>query len=189
MESKWLKSLQYYLFTINGTIELDTNIIQPLQHIHDWYLMDAVLATDQFTPKQVCMIHYCWLYLQVLTLSDITLANGTALDPALYQGQQSILATRHDPTISNKTSHPQQRGSNGNKHAVSGVNLMVVYTNRLELGYTDPINSDANGLHIKTPMVISTFPTQVDMTGIQNTKALIPFKSTRTIGFHQPPSP
>jgi hypothetical protein len=87
MESKWLKSLRYYLFTINGMIELDTNIIQPLQRIHDWYLMDAVLATDQFTPKQVRMINYCWLYLQVLTLSNITLANGTHLDPALYQGQ------------------------------------------------------------------------------------------------------
>jgi hypothetical protein len=87
MESKWLKSLQYYLFTINGTIELDTTTIQPLQRIHDCYLMDAVLATNQFTPKQVRMIHYCWSYLQVLTLSDITLANGTHLDPALYQGQ------------------------------------------------------------------------------------------------------
>jgi hypothetical protein len=43
MESKWLKSLRYYLFTINGTIKLDTNTIQPLQHIHDCYLMDAVL--------------------------------------------------------------------------------------------------------------------------------------------------
>jgi hypothetical protein len=87
MESKWLKSLRHYLFTINGTIELDTNIIQPLQRIHDCYLMDAVLATDQFTSNQVRMIHYCQLYLQVLTLSDITLANGTHLDPALYQGQ------------------------------------------------------------------------------------------------------
>jgi hypothetical protein len=46
MESNWLKSLQYYLFTINGTIKLDTNTIQPLQCIHDCYLMDAVLATD-----------------------------------------------------------------------------------------------------------------------------------------------
>jgi hypothetical protein len=59
MESKWLKSLRHYLFTINGTIEVDTNIVQPLQRIHDCYLMDAVLATDQFTLKQVCMIHYC----------------------------------------------------------------------------------------------------------------------------------
>jgi hypothetical protein len=59
MESKWLKSLWHYLFTINGTVEMDTNIIQPLQRFHDCYLMDTVLATDQFTPKQVRMIHYC----------------------------------------------------------------------------------------------------------------------------------
>jgi hypothetical protein len=93
MEYKWLKSLRHYLFTINGTIKVDTNIIQPLQHIHNCNLMDAVLATnDQFTPKHVRMIHYCRLFLQVLTLSNITLANGTHLDPVLYQGHRSILS-------------------------------------------------------------------------------------------------
>jgi hypothetical protein len=92
MESKWLKSLRHYLFTINGAIKVETNIVQPLQRIHYCYLMDAELATAQFTPKQVCMIHYCRIYLQVLTLSGITLANGTHLDPALYQGQRSVLS-------------------------------------------------------------------------------------------------
>jgi hypothetical protein len=93
MESKWLKSLRLYLFTINGTIEVDDDIIQPLQRIHDCYLMDAVVAHDQFTPKQVCLIHYCRLYLQVLTLSDITLANGTHLDQAIHQGTKSLLSS------------------------------------------------------------------------------------------------
>jgi hypothetical protein len=62
MELKWLKSLLHDLFTINGTIKVDTSIIQPLQFIHECYLMDAVLATDQFTSKQVQMIHYCPFY-------------------------------------------------------------------------------------------------------------------------------
>ena len=93
LESKWLKSLRHYLFTINGTIEVDDDIIHPLQRIHDCYLMDAVVAHDQFTPKQVCLIHYCRLYLQVLTLSDITLANGTHLDPAIHQGTKSLLSS------------------------------------------------------------------------------------------------
>jgi hypothetical protein len=60
LESKWLKSLWQYLSTIHGTIEVDGNIVQPLQErIHDCYLMDAVVAHDQFTPKQIHLIHYC----------------------------------------------------------------------------------------------------------------------------------
>jgi hypothetical protein len=93
MESKWLQSLRQFLFTINGTIEVDRTTIQPLQRIHDCYLMDSVLANDQFTPKQVRLIHYCRVYLQVLTLSDITLANGTHLDPALHHGTKSLLSS------------------------------------------------------------------------------------------------
>jgi hypothetical protein len=59
MESNWLKSLRQFLSTINGIIEVDSYVIQPLQRIHECYLMDSVLAHDQFTPKQVHLIHYC----------------------------------------------------------------------------------------------------------------------------------
>jgi hypothetical protein len=53
--------------------------------------MDSVLAHDQFTPKQVRRIHCCRVYLQVLTLvSDITLANGTHLDPHQEQDDTRI---------------------------------------------------------------------------------------------------
>jgi hypothetical protein len=94
LESKWLKSLRQFLQTINASIDVDIPIIQPLQRVHDCYLMDVILANDTFTPKQVCLIHYCRLYLQVLTLSDITLVNGTHLDPAIHQGTHSILSCK-----------------------------------------------------------------------------------------------
>jgi hypothetical protein len=93
LESKWLQSLRNFLFSINGSIELDDTSIQPLQRLHNCYLMDSVVASPIFTPKQIRLIHYCRLYLQVLTLSDITLANGLFLDPALYIGNQSLLSS------------------------------------------------------------------------------------------------
>jgi hypothetical protein len=55
--------------------------------------MDSVVADPSFTPKQVRLIHYCRLYLQVLTLSDITLANGVSLDLAMYHGTRSLLSS------------------------------------------------------------------------------------------------
>jgi hypothetical protein len=84
LESKWLQSLRQFLFSINGSIQLDNAYIQPLQRLHDCYLMDSVVTNPTFTPKQIRLIHYCRLYLQVITLSDITLANGVSLDLAMY---------------------------------------------------------------------------------------------------------
>jgi hypothetical protein len=169
MESKWLKSLRQFLYTINGTIEVDCNIIQPLQRIHDCYLMDSVLAHDQFTPKQVCLVHYCRVYLQVLTLSDITLANGTHLNPALYHGTKSLLSSINQLHQFRQDRHPQQLGSNGSKHVVSGANQMANCTNPLDHGYTNQISYVANGPPTKTRMVPSTSLTQMDMTSISNT--------------------
>lgn len=87
----------------HNTIEVDDDIIHPLQNFHDCYLMDTVVAHEQFTPKQIHLIHYCRWYLQVLTLLDITLAHGTYLDPAISQGTKSLLSShtglyhfRHD---------------------------------------------------------------------------------------------
>jgi hypothetical protein len=92
LESKWLASLRTFLSTISGSIEVDDNIVQPLQRLHDCYLMDTVVSASHFSPKQIRLIHYCCLYLQVLTLSDITLANGISLDPAIYNGTRSLLS-------------------------------------------------------------------------------------------------
>jgi hypothetical protein len=94
LESKWLLSLRAFLHSISGSIEVDDAIVYPPQRIHDCYLMDSVLAAPNFSPKQIRLIHYCRIYLQVLTLSDITLANGTHIDPSMYHGTKSLLSSQ-----------------------------------------------------------------------------------------------
>lgn len=44
--------------------------------------MDVVLASSQFTEKQICLVNYCRLFSQVTLLSNICQADGKSLDPA-----------------------------------------------------------------------------------------------------------
>ena len=96
-ESKWLKSLRDFLATINGSIATDTDPVPPTQRVHDCHLMDSVVSNPAFSPSQIRQVNYCRLYLQAHTLSDITMANGVCLDPAIMLGQRSLLSshTKH----------------------------------------------------------------------------------------------
>jgi hypothetical protein len=49
--------------------------------------MDLVLASDSFTDHEVCLINFCCLYLQAITLSDICLADGITLDQSMLRGK------------------------------------------------------------------------------------------------------
>jgi hypothetical protein len=93
LETCWLSSLRTFLACCNGTIEVDNPYILPLQREHDFYLMDAIIASKQFTPKELCKINYCRLYLQVLTLSDISIAGGARLDPYFLKGTRGPMSS------------------------------------------------------------------------------------------------
>ena len=93
MEVKWLRSLRNYLSKIDGTIEVDSPGILPLQRLHDVYLMDIIIQSNQFSPLQIRRLDLCRKFLQALTLSDITDATGTALDPAMLHGSSSLLSS------------------------------------------------------------------------------------------------
>ena len=90
MEVKWLASLRNYLHHINGLIELDNDYVPSTERLHDFHLMDKVLRSEQFTAAEIRLINYCRLYLQVVTLSDITNATGDDLDPTLLAGMTNI---------------------------------------------------------------------------------------------------
>ena len=87
MESKWLKSLRDYLKYVNGSIEIDQTYIPTLERVHDFFIMDAILDSHRFSDKEIQQINYCRLYLQAITISDLTQANGTKLDLAMLRGQ------------------------------------------------------------------------------------------------------
>ena len=46
LESKWLSSLRAFLATIDASLSLDTTYVKPLQRNHDFYLMDAIQASE-----------------------------------------------------------------------------------------------------------------------------------------------
>jgi hypothetical protein len=86
MPGRWLSSLRTFLARIDGSIELEYSFLPPTQRAQDVYIMDMVLTSDNFTPKEICLLNYCKLYLQAVTLSDLCLANGTVLDPNMLNG-------------------------------------------------------------------------------------------------------
>ena len=78
-----------HLATIDGKLELDSDGVLPLQRERDLYLMDYILQDPSFKPTHVRRLNYCRMYLQALTLADITTPSGNYIDSAKYHGQRS----------------------------------------------------------------------------------------------------
>jgi hypothetical protein len=93
LETCWLDSLRTFLACCNGSIEVDNPYVLPLQREHDFYLMDVILASKRFTDDEIRKINYCRLYLQALTISDITIAGGTRLDPYFLKGRRGPMSS------------------------------------------------------------------------------------------------
>ena len=55
--------------------------------------MDAVLESKQFTSDEVCQINYYRLYLQAITISDISIAGGSRLDPYFLKGSKGPMSS------------------------------------------------------------------------------------------------
>jgi hypothetical protein len=88
LEAKWLASLRQFLSTVGGTIEVDDPQVPTKERAHDWHIMDAILQSGQFSDQEIRQLNYCRLYLQAVTLSDITNARGTCLDLFMLQGRR-----------------------------------------------------------------------------------------------------
>ena len=93
-ESKWLASMRIFLAEINATIEVDEPGIPPKQRERDEYLMDMILESGQFTNLEIRRLNYCRLFLQAVTLSDITDTSGEQLDLSKRQGELSMYSSR-----------------------------------------------------------------------------------------------
>jgi hypothetical protein len=99
MEAKWLQSLREYLRHIGGSLQLDSSYIPSLERVHDHHIMDIIIQSAKFTPKEIKTLNYCRMYLQAVTLSDITNAAGNALDMHMLAGNvdniSSSISTWH----------------------------------------------------------------------------------------------
>jgi hypothetical protein len=58
------------------------------------YIMDHVLASNEFKPHEIRSINYCRLYLQAVTISDIANASGTRIADGILKGDLSLVPSR-----------------------------------------------------------------------------------------------
>ena len=83
MESKWLYSLREFLRYIKGHLELDHTYVPKPECVHDYFIMEAVLQSGELKDDKD------FNYLQAVTISDLTQANGENLDDSLLEGNPS----------------------------------------------------------------------------------------------------
>ena len=72
MESKWMSSLRSFLSKVGASLVLDEPQIPELQREGDEYIMDLILRSQKYKPHEIRKLNYCRLYLQAVTISDLT---------------------------------------------------------------------------------------------------------------------
>jgi hypothetical protein len=99
-ESKWLQSLRNFLRLLQGQLRLDITFVPEIQRVNDSHIMDHVLERGSFSRADICRINYCRLYLQAVTVSDISTASGTKLAPGIRSGDPTLWSgvTRYHKT-------------------------------------------------------------------------------------------
>jgi hypothetical protein len=93
LETSFFPSLRAYLSDTQSALVLETSQIPPLQRAGDFHLMDRVLQGVHFKPRQIRLINYCRLFLQVHTIADLATAGGTHVDLSFIEGRPSLLSS------------------------------------------------------------------------------------------------
>ena len=81
----WIKSLWKFLFDMNIQITMRSPPLKPTK-THDTYLIEA-FAAQGFKNSQLRRLNNCRKHLQVTTLGDITVADGSIILPDIKRGQ------------------------------------------------------------------------------------------------------
>jgi hypothetical protein len=100
IDKMWLTSIWQFLNSIKATVEIERQWVPQVCREHDQIIVDIAI-TLHFNPSQLARVNHCRLYLQVLTVSDITTADGISLLPSAWEGIQdpSRVSTLHWPVI------------------------------------------------------------------------------------------
>jgi ribonuclease HI len=94
LESKWLKSLRGYLASTKAALHLDATGLPPLEREHDGYIMEWIVHSNLFEDKEVVRLNYCRLFLNAVTLSDLTTTDGKYLDNGKLTGEISMMSSQ-----------------------------------------------------------------------------------------------
>ena len=79
-ESKWIQSIQTFLFENGIGIQFYKNYVMPLQREADSFIMDHAVQSGAFSTMELHKINHVRLFLQVLTVADISDADGLELN-------------------------------------------------------------------------------------------------------------
>jgi hypothetical protein len=93
LKVRWISSLRTFLNGIDAKIELDKDQVPLPQRQYNEHIMDKILCPDAFSDADINIINNYRLYLQAVTIADLTTACGTRLDPFLMQGRTSLLSS------------------------------------------------------------------------------------------------
>ena len=93
LEGRLFPSMRKFLHTIDGSISLANSFVPATQRQNDRYLMNMAMSYGRFSDAQIRLINFCRLHLQVVTLSDVVIADGQTLDPAMLVGHVSLLSS------------------------------------------------------------------------------------------------
>jgi hypothetical protein len=85
-EQRFLASLRDFLGSIDAQLEVDQSFVPERQRRNDFFLMDIAMSSGRFTSKQLKLVNYCRLYLQVVTAADVVLPSGYLLDEWMLDG-------------------------------------------------------------------------------------------------------
>ena len=83
----WIKDLFCFCSKHNITLQDDCTSLT-LRTQNDRYIMEAFLS--HYDADDLVKLNHCRNHLKVITLSDISTANGTHLESAMVTGQSSL---------------------------------------------------------------------------------------------------
>ena len=90
-----LPHIESFLARLKLSIQMTDTGIPPLQREHDTYIMDHILqANHYYTKAEVRKLYHCRLYLQAVTVSDLSQTEGMSIDPQMMQGQDTEQGSR-----------------------------------------------------------------------------------------------
>ena len=89
IESCWIMHIRSFLATYNLSIDLTQSAPPVLSCEHDAFIMDQLRTSALCTAGQLQQLNACRLYLRVQRLSEITVADGTALRKEALRGIDS----------------------------------------------------------------------------------------------------
>jgi hypothetical protein len=88
IEPNWITSIWSYAKLTNTTIEVENQWLPTLAREGDATIIDAALTLN-LTTSQIRQINACRIYLQVITISDISTVDGRYILPHILKGLRS----------------------------------------------------------------------------------------------------